>query len=210
MKGYSKLKKKKLICIFAAMVIMTTNLGAAAHTTRQQKLHSIAQLAREIGLEESNPIIAEASRLWWEEESNRNSNISVDDATVVMLAKTVWCEARGMESVTQQAAIIWCVLNRVDSGKYGDSIESVLTAPYQFAYRSWAPTVDDYGRDLVTLAQDVISRWEREKNGEADVGRILPSEYIWYTGNGRQNFFRNQYAGGYKVWDWSWPSPYES
>ncbi len=209
--------KQKIISIALVSAIAATNIAASAQTTKQQKLHQIAEIAREIGIEESNSIITEASRLWWEEENNKQAaaietvaTCEVDEELAVMLAKTVWCEARGIESVTQQSAIIWCVLNRVDNGSYGDSVRDVLTAPYQFAYREWASTTDDYGRDLVKLATDVLTRWEMEKTGEANVGRTLPKDYMWYSGNGRVNVFRNKYSGRYRTWDWSLPSPYES
>ncbi len=47
------------------------------------------------------------------------------------------------------------------------------------------------------------------KDGEADVGRVLPSDYLWFTGDGKRNHFRNAYRGG-QIWDWSLPTPYES
>lgn len=211
--------RQKIISAALVAAIAAANIAASAQNTKQQKLHEIAEIAREIGIEESNSIITEASRLWWEEESSKQAaaeetatacELEIDEELSVMLAKTVWCEARGLESVTQQSAIIWCVLNRVDSGNYGESVRAVLTAPHQFAYREWASTTDDYGRDLVKLAADVLNRWEMEKAGETDVGRTLPKDYMWYSGNGRVNIFRNRYSGSYQTWDWSLPSPYES
>lgn len=56
---------------------------------------------------------------------------------------------------------------------------------------------------------DVLSRWERERNGETDVGRVLPSGYMWYRGDGVHNHFRDAYKGG-TAWDWTLESPYES
>ena len=125
------------------------------------------------------------------------------DEEITALAKLIWGEARGLASDTEKAAIVWTVLNRYDAG-YGDSIMDVLTAPNQFYYRSSFPATDE----LKTLAADVLSRWEREKNGETDVGRVLPSGYMWYRGDGVHNHFRNAYKGG-TAWGWSLKSPYE-
>lgn len=66
--------------------------------------------------------------------------------------------------------------------------------------------VDD---EIEALCEDVLSRWYAEKDGEADVGRVLPSDYLWFTGDGKRNHFRNAYRGG-QIWDWSLPTPYES
>lgn len=49
------------------------------------------------------------------------------DEELVVLAKMLWGEARGVKSVTEQAACVWCALNRVDMG-YGPII-TVVTAP---------------------------------------------------------------------------------
>lgn len=58
------------------------------------------------------------------------------------------------------------------------------------------------------LALDVIERWLDEKDGETEVGRVLPREYLFFTGDGKHNHFRKEWDGG-QVWDWSLQSPYE-
>lgn len=128
------------------------------------------------------------------------------DAT--MMARVMYLEARGIKSKTEIACIGWTILNRVDA-KIQASIGAVITAPNQFAYRASAPTTSDYGYSLVALATDVLDRWSREKAGQANVGRVLPKDYLWYAGDGKHNYFRNQYQGGTR-WDFSLPSPYEN
>ena len=126
------------------------------------------------------------------------------DEEVIVLVKMLWGEARGVSSDAEKAACVWCALNRVDHG-YGD-ITAVVTAPYQFVgYREGNP-VDD---DLITLCIDVLTRWYAEKDGQVEVGRVLPADYLWFSGDGERNHFRNAYRGGDR-WDWSLPSPYES
>ena len=62
--------------------------------------------------------------------------------------------------------------------------------------------------ELEELALDVIERWLDEKDGETEVGRVLPREYLFFTGDGKHNHFRTEWDGG-QVWDWSLQSPYE-
>lgn len=126
--------------------------------------------------------------------------VEPDTYIVDLMARTIYAEARGL-SVTEQAAVAWCVLNRVDAG-YGTLME-VLTAPHQFA--TWHGEIAQEQRDI---AADVLTRWEREKAGEAEVGRVLPREYLWFTGDGVRNYFRDAYTGG-EYWDWGLESPYE-
>jgi len=131
------------------------------------------------------------------------------DADVLMLAKVMYMEARGISSETELSCIAWTILNRLDNGNYGSTISDVVLAPNQFAYSPNAPTVNDYGVNLAVLAQDVLERWSREKDGETDVGRTLPNNYLWYAGNGKHNYFRDAYHGGVR-WNYSLQSPYES
>lgn len=119
------------------------------------------------------------------------------------IAKVMYRECGGL-GATEQACVAWCILNRVDAT--GDSISSVIRAPYQFAFKEATPVRDD----LLTLAKDVLSRWNREKNGETNVGRVLPKEYKWFQGDGKHNHFRNAYKGNYKIYDFNLSSPYDS
>ena len=56
-----------------------------------------------------------------------------DEAEVEMLARLIWGEARGVPSDMHKAAVVWCVLNRVDDPRFPDTVLEVLEAPYQFA-----------------------------------------------------------------------------
>ena len=125
------------------------------------------------------------------------------DEEIIMLAKLVWREARGIKSTQEQAAVIWCVLNRVDNGKYGGTIKEVVTARNQFAYIKRTPVEDKF----YNLARDVISRWLLEKEGFEDVGRVLPKEYLFFAGSRGRNRFREKYSSK-KYWDWSLLNPY--
>ena len=108
----------------------------------------------------------------------------------------------GVSGDCHRAAVIWCILNRVDAG-YGN-FEEVVTAPNQFAYYQNTRIV----KEFYELAEDVLDRWSQEKAGIKDVGRVLPQDYLWFRGNGKVNIFRNKYKGDYKIWDWSLPDPY--
>ncbi|MCD8195929.1 MAG: cell wall hydrolase [Lachnospiraceae bacterium] len=127
-------------------------------------------------------------------------------ADAEMLARLLYGEARGVASETERAAVVWCVLNRVDSDEFPDTISGVVLQAYQFGgYSSTAP-IDSA---LLALAEDVLARWETEKKTGEDAGRVLPKEYTYFSGDGSRNHFRDAYIGGTK-WDWSLPTPYTS
>lgn len=130
------------------------------------------------------------------------------ESDIEIAAKIILKEAEsvkdncGVSGDCHRAAVIWCILNRVDAG-YGD-FEEVATAPNQFAYFSNTPVKEEFCK----IAEDVLDRWSQEKAGIKDVGRVLPQDYLWFRGNGKVNIFRNKYKGDYKTWDWSLPDPY--
>ena len=162
--------------------------------------------------EESNPKSENKATDQTAAEDNNNEMDIVDltiknnftDKEIDYIAKTVWGEARGL-SKTQQAGVVWTILNRFDDGRFGEEIIRVITAPSQFAgYKSSHP-VDPEIRNLVI---DVLDRYSQEKAGIDNVGRVLPKEYLYFRGNGRVNLFSKK-CNSTNIWDWSLESPYE-
>lgn len=183
--------------VLAVLVICVGETARAADddplAARQMEVHRAANALRSLGFEDDHEAITALSDEWWRCEY---------DVEAEYIARTLYGEARGC-STTEQAAVAWCILNRADA--WGMDIIEVITAPGQFTgYRASNPVWSE----LYDLAQDVLVRWRREHNGETDVGRVLPREYMWFSGNGVANIFRDAYRGG-SVWDWSWESPYD-
>ena len=83
----------------------------------------------------------------------------IAESDINYLAKTLYGEARGIESKMEKAAVWWCILNRVDSDEYDfknmKTIKDVVTAPNQFmGYDKDNPLIDE----LVDIAEDVLIR----------------------------------------------------
>lgn len=135
------------------------------------------------------------------------------DEDAIALAKMAWGEARGVPELTvngnvvsakcQQAAVMWTALNRYDAG-YAESIKAVATAPKQYHGYSVENPVED---EFLDLAYDVLDRWNRERHGETDVGRVLESDYFWFHGDGTYNWFRNEYKSS-SYWNWELADTY--
>ena len=89
-------------------------------TPAQNKLHEIAELARQLNLEEDNPIITESSKLWWFEQNDMR-----------ILANTVYYEANGCTDRHQQL-VAQVVLNRVKRSDYPNTIYDVIVQPNQY------------------------------------------------------------------------------
>lgn len=167
-------------------------------------LFSISSVLRSLSAIENSKYVQEVQephiivRYATEEEQEAH-----DQETLLALARTVWGEARGC-TTTEQAAVVWCVLNRVDSPDFPDDILEVLEQPNQFSGYSPSYPVD---LELVALVEDVLDRWKLENTAVGNVGRVLPKEYVFFEGDGQHNYFRTEYRGG-ATFDWSLDSPY--
>lgn len=128
--------------------------------------------------------------------------VPVED--IERMSQAVWGEARGC-APTEQAAVVWCILNRVDDPRWPSTIEEVCITSQFNGYNPDNP-IDP---DIYTLTLDVYVRWVREHTGERDVGRVLPASYCFFYGDGKHNHFQESF-GADEVWDWSLPSPYEN
>lgn len=132
-----------------------------------------------------------------------NNSYVVTKEEVETLAKIVYREARGVSGRKHKAAIVWCILNRLDNGSWGDNIIEVATYPGAFA---WIPDTP-VDQDLLSLVIDVVSRWNYERQGLENVGRVLPKDYLYFIGDGEYNYFSKNWKG-LNYWDWSLPNPY--
>ncbi len=135
-----------------------------------------------------------------EETAGTTARIEPDE--VELVARTIYGEARGVEIKAEQAAVAWCILNRVDA--WGGTIEEVVTEPDQFQ-GYW--TESDVPGEFYELAEDVLTRWHLEKAGVEDVGRVLPADYLFFIGHGGRNHFSKEWQAP-DFWGWTLKSPY--
>ena len=109
---------------------------------------------------------------------------------VEAIARTLYGECRGAETVAEQEAVAWVILNRLDAG-YADTVLGVVSAPGQFA--GYSPE-HPLWPELVEVARRVLTLHHREQLGES-VARVLGPEYLWFSGDGTRNYFRCEYDG---------------
>ena len=131
--------------------------------------------------------------------------VSIDEDDLTLIAKTMYGECRRDTIPTaEKAAVAWCILNRVDSEDFPDTVAGVLEKNQFHGYKDRYPVTDD----LKAIALDVMIRWKLEKIGVKDVGRTLPSGYCFFTAYKKSNRFRPNYEME-DFWDWSLPDPYD-
>lgn len=125
------------------------------------------------------------------------------DQDIHELAGLLHMEGEGLESKTECSCIAWTVLNRVDDSRFPNTIHDVIIQEGQFDYDE----TSEYTEYDYKLAHDVLYRWSLEKLGYTEVGRTLPSAFIFFYGDEEHNYFYGAQQG---YWDYSLPSPYMS
>lgn len=116
-----------------------------------------------------------------------------DSADVETLARLLWSSPlRGEE---QKTALLWVVLNRVDdqSGKFGDSISTVVTKT-EFSFFDKRAHLSD---ENLSIARDVLNAWKSRKEG-CYIGRHVPANglYIRFTGESNREIEITAEPGG--------------
>ena len=114
---------------------------------------------------------------------------AIPDELVTEAALLAWGEYSGSD-YAQRTAPIWCACNRAYA--WGLTLEEVM---HSDAFHGLL-TDREVPEEWHDLARETLARWELEKMGYIDVGRTLPSEYLYFGGNGEYNTYRTEYIGG--------------
>lgn len=142
--------KRKIFYLLALLIISFLLMGMSySHwTSTQNKVHEIAEIARELGLGEDDPIIQRASYLWLTEEK-----------TIRILAKVVFNEAGCSECTDRHQQLVACVvLNRIKSNDFPNTIEEVIAQPKQYTkkYLQNLPNYIEADKDMKRCFDNAI------------------------------------------------------
>lgn len=203
-KGLSEKVKTALIAVIlmialvAVVLIVSARVNAVYGTDFKEKESEVLVMEPEI-------TTAERGDRFFVTHEGEEKVLCYTEREAELIAKTLWGECRGVENKMEQAAVAWCILNRVDDPRFADTIEDVIRAPYQFiGFRESNPV----STPLLDLAKDVLERWLTEKSGCGSVGRVLPKEYCYFFGDLGANYFQTEWQGR-GAWAFDCVNPYE-
>ena len=178
-----KLREFITACIFIILLVLLLCIVYARATWEDKEQPTLAPA---VTVEE--PAEPEPSETPEPSEAPIYYTMYFTEEDVAEVAKMLWGEARGCTR-DNQIKCAWIVCNRVDDERFPDTIQGVLKQPLQFhGYDPTYPVTDE----LYSIAFDVLTRWSYEKQG-IPVRRELPSSFLWFTGNGVENIFREAY-----------------
>lgn len=168
----------------------------------------------------TEPVETEPQESAWD-RAFAEAKASVNMADAKILALSIQGEAALAQTTAEKAAVAWVILNALECREYGfGSIHSVSDVVKNPAAIQGYTTMKKRGiepeAEYLELAIDVLARYAMERAGWEWVGRVIPSTYHWWMGDGyRINYFCDAYHYGSlataktHAWDWSWTSPYE-
>lgn len=183
---YIRMRVKALIIMMLVVALISSFVTVKAVKAITAK-NNIIEISSTDGEIDDNPdeqtIIDEQEvEIVEDEESADRGLVIPGDFTrtdIEAMARTLYGEARyGAVPEVERSMVVWTILNRLDAGRFGDSIYGICVAEYQFVGYSPENPVTEEDMELVL---DVIDRWQRERNGAEDVGRTLPNEYCYFV-----------------------------
>lgn len=102
-----------------------------------------------------------------------------DAEDVAYISRTIYGEARGCDE-EQRQAVAWCILARVEDPRFPDTVEDVVTQPYQFQGYS-------AGNPIEPCEADARAVLIAHHDGEWGLDPVL----LWFEGDGRINHYRD-------------------
>lgn len=154
-------------------------------------------LARDMQREAEQTAVAEQMRLDIEkQEAVRASTIAAQQAKARAEREAVARVLYGTalhHSEDAQRAVVWCILNRVESSLYPDTIEEVCSQPSQWmGYADDSPII----ADLYAVADEVISGWQ------SGGYRAVSPDYLFLTWTRDEIVLKTTFTDGESTHYW--------
>ncbi|MDA8486836.1 cell wall hydrolase [Pseudomonas resinovorans] len=105
-----------------------------------------------------------------------------EESDLMYLARTLYGEARG-QNYASKVAVAWIIRNRLNTGRWGKTYRSVVTARLQFT--CWSQSIDPHGYKAIHNPQGVA--WSDCQNAALEVmnaaasANVLPNALYYYS-----------------------------
>ena len=114
---------------------------------------------------------------------------SYTEQDIELLAKTVWGEGRGC-SPDEQRLVVWVVIQRLEAGRYGNTIAAVVTKPNQFkGYRRGNPVCPE----IYALLQVELEKWVRGGRPPTLEPFAVSVPYLYFDSGKGHNWYRRKF-----------------
>ena len=116
-----------------------------------------------------------------------------DPEELRFLSMTIYGEARG-QNYQSKVAVAWVIRNRLNTGRWGDTYKSVVTARLQFT--CWAKDIDPNGYEAIH--NPVGEPWKDSKQAALEVmlasdsNNVLPGAINYYSPTAQANLHKSK------------------
>lgn len=184
-----------ILTICGATMLLTSFQDAPQELTSDFKIEEYKSISyKEKALASETAWQSEPITTTTTQKEEKTLHYEYTDSDVDMLAKLVYREA-GACSADEQRLIVWTVFQRVDSTNYDfrnmNTIEAVVTAPYQFAYDETAPIKDD----IRELCVEELEKWVNGASPPTLEPYAPTLPYLFFEGDGYHGWFRAEWNG---------------
>lgn len=183
----------KIFTIIISIIFIIVICGGFTYTplTTQDKAHTIAELARELGLTEDDPIITRAKEIWWEADELFIYERDII-ATVVFNEAGYGCSDRHMELV---AAVF---VNRMNDSSFPNSALDVVTQKNQY-HKDYANSNSYYGQrarnsEVWSKCQEIAAK---ALKGEIECPSNVVYQANFTQGSGVYETYKTSYSTTY-------------
>ena len=118
------------------------------------------------------------------QEYEYGGNVSEIELEAEYISKVVYGTAKN-HSVNDQKAVVWCILNRVESAGYPDTVQGVCEQPKQWmGYSEDNPVMES----IYNMVLEILKAWH--KNGPRPMGK----EFVFLSWSSKEILLRDTFT----------------
>ena len=118
------------------------------------------------------------------QEYEYGGNVSEIEKEAEYISKVVYGTARN-HSVNDQKAVVWCILNRVESAGYPDTVQGVCEQPKQWmGYSEDNPVMES----IYDMVLEILKSWHN--NGHRPMGK----EFVFLSWSSKEILLRDSFT----------------
>ena len=179
---------KKVIAYALVVATLVAVPAIAQHTHDKKKYEAemeavVAQYEariEELNQEHQNEILG------IHQEYEYGGNVSEIELEAEYISKVVYGTAKN-HSVNDQKAVVWCILNRVESVGYPDTVQGVCEQPKQWmGYSEDNPVMES----IYDMVLEILKTWHN--NGHRPMGK----EFVFLSWSSKEILLRDTFTEG--------------
>ena len=187
--------QKKVLCYILAIILLITIPMAIQHSHDTKKHEAeIAELTASYEAQLEELRMAHEQEIFnLQQEHEYGGNVSEIEKEAEYICKVVYGMTRSGHDINDQKAIVWCILNRVDSVGYPDTVQGVCEQPKQWiGYNADNPVMDS----TYDMVLEILKVWHNDGH------RPMGKEFVFLNWSSEEILLRDTFEEGKSTRYW--------